>query len=221
MRAIQRDLIALGPRPAGSAALERARAWAEVLASDEAAAPSETRVVLIAPLATGDDERAIAAASAAAAVAAEAARALNAGGTAVALALEDDLTSPFQARLAGAPLVISIPRGCGVPERRDLLSNRVLRERFFEIAGPGESAPAFAQAEAGQADLLAAGALRVVVLDAPVREDGCDPAALGPALVAFVRDAAALLARHGMNSRAIATSQPRPEAPRAPQRSSP
>jgi hypothetical protein len=222
-RAIQRALVELGPRPLGSDALDRARRFADALQAATPQSPNEMRIVLLAPLATGADDEEIEAASAAAAVAAEAARALAAGGTPVALALEDDLAPPFQtqAQLAAAQLAISIPRGCGVPERRDLLSHRVLREHFFAISRGADGAPAFAQANAGQRALLAAGALRVVALDAPPREERCDAAALGPPLVAFVRDAARLLERHGMNSGQIATSHDRPEAPRAPQRSSP
>ncbi|HEU4430745.1 MAG TPA: hypothetical protein VFT98_18435 [Myxococcota bacterium] len=220
-RAIQRELVALGPRPAGSDALEQARQWAAALESSARASPNEMRVVLLAPLSTRDDERGLEASSAAIAAAAEAARALVAGGAPVALALEDDLALPFETQLTNSPLVISIPRGCGIPERRDLLSHRVLRERFFRIARGSEAAPAFVEADAGQRDVIAAGGLRVVALDAPSREGRCDAAALGPALVAFVRDAVSLLARHGMNSDEIATSHARPEAPRAPQRSSP
>jgi len=219
--AIQRALIALGPRPAGSEALERASRWVTELARSAPASPNEMRIVLLAPLSTGDDERELEAASAATAAAAEAARALIAGGSPVVLAVEDDLAPPFETQLENAPLVISIPRGCGVPERRDLLSHRVLRERFFRIAHGAEGAHVFTQAEAGQRALIAAGALRVVALDAPASDGRCDAAALGPALVAFVRDAVALLTRHGMNSDEIATSHARPEAPRAPQRSSP
>jgi hypothetical protein len=110
--------------------------------------------------------------------------------------------------LAGAALVVYVTRACGLPTRRDLLSHRVLRERFFRSAGAEPPAGAFEQAKAPHAELLAAGARRVVAIDAPA-ESGmpCDPGPLGDALVRFVRDASELLTRSRVNARASLASQ--------------
>ena len=132
--------------------------------------------------------------------------ALASGGVPVAAALEDDLLRPFAAALSGAALVIVVRDGCSLPDRRDLLSHRVLRERFFRSAGLPSDPPAFVQLDAGQAELLAAGAARVMALGRTAPADACDPGPLGHALVTFVRDAHQLLTRRTMNWRTPATS---------------
>ena len=97
---------------------------------------------------------------------------------------------------AGAELVVYVNRACGLPERRDLLSHRVLRERFFRAAALASETASFEETAAPHGEILAAGAARVVALDAPAGPSGaCSPTVLEDALVRFVRDAADLLAR--------------------------
>jgi hypothetical protein len=198
-----RALVELGARPPGSDGLAAAERWARAHAPELAASP---RVVLVAPLATGAARGdALADESSGAALALEAARALAASGTPVGVAFAPaDLAAG--ARLADAELAVYVRRACALPERRDLLSHRVLRERFFRITG--ESSLAFEQADAPHDGLLAAGAKRVVALDAP-RPPGaaCAPAAFGDALVRFVSDATALLASGRSNTPPPAASQ--------------
>jgi len=123
-----------------------------------------------------------------------------------------DSSALASAALAGTALAVYVPRACALPQRRDLLSHRVLRERFFDFAGAEAGAAGFEQSEAPHEALLAAGARRVVVLDAP-RASGaaCDPQKFVDALVRFVRDASALLTRgsaHGVNAPPAEASQP-------------
>ena len=194
-----------GARTPGSAALASARTWAQANTSVRG---EPGGIVIAAPLVASDASGdALAEQSSGLAVAIELARALAARGAPVAVVLDDGaLTS--SPPLAGAALVVYVSRACGLPTRRDLLSHRVLRERFFRSAGVEPPADAFEQARAPHAELLAAGARRVVAIDAPA-EPGmpCDPGPLGDALVRFVRDASELLARSRVNARASLASQ--------------
>jgi len=186
-----RTLVAFGPRPLGSDALASAREWAQ---TSSPATRADARVVLVAPLATsavsGD---ALAEESSGAALALEVARALAARGEAVGIALVAGDLAPTPP-IAGAEAVVFLRRACGMPQRRDLLSDRVLRERFFRHANV--LAVRFEQADAPHAELLAAGAKRVVALDAPLEPGSkCEPGGFGEALLRFVIDTTALLSR--------------------------
>lgn len=195
----------LGARVPGSDALAGAREWAEANAS---ARGELGGIVIAAPLVTSDASGdALAEQSSGLAAAVELARALAANGPPVAVVLDDGALASSPP-LAGAALVVYVSRACGVPTRRDLLSHRVLRERFFRSAGVEPEAAAFEQARAPHAELLAAGARRVVAIDAPA-EPGmpCDPGPLGDVLVRFVRDATELLARSSVNTQAPEASQ--------------
>ncbi len=189
-----RALAAFGARPPGSEALARARAWAEANAPE---ARAQARIVLVAPLATGaSDADALVEAAAGAALALEVARMLGARGEPVGIAFAAG--EPAPATLAGAEVAVFVRRACALPQRRDLLSHRVLRERFFAAAGV--AAGEFEQAEAPHAALLAAGAKRIVALDAPAPPGTpCAPGAFADALARFVSDATALLARGRSN----------------------
>ena len=184
-------LVALGAREPGSAALGHSREWALANAPEtQADAPVALIASLVTGAASGD---ALGDASSGAALVLEAARALAAAGEPVRIALLGDAAdSPA---LGGVELAVYVARACSLPERRDLLSHRVLRERFFRAANV-EGVVFEQQLEAPHAALLAAGALRVVALDAP-RAPGaaCAPAGFGDALVRFVTDATALLKR--------------------------
>jgi hypothetical protein len=186
-----RALVAFGSRPLASDALASARDWAQ--ASSPATRPG-ARVVLVAPLATsavsGD---ALAEESSGAALALELARALTARGEEVGIALvAGELAS--MPPIAGAEAVVYLRRACGMPQRRDLLSHRVLRERFFRNANV--PAVVFEQSDAPHAELLAAGAMRVVALDAPLAPGSqCEPGGFGEALLRFVADTTALLSK--------------------------
>jgi hypothetical protein len=198
-------LVKLGARVPGSEALASARAWAQANAS---ARGELGGIVIAAPLVTSDASGdALAEQTSGLAVAIEAARALAASGAPVAVVLDDGALAS-SAPLAGAALVVYVSRACGLPTRRDLLSHRVLRERFVRSAGAEPQAGAFEQARAPHAELLAAGARRVVAIDAPAGPGmPCDPGPLGDVLVRFVRDAAELLARSRVNARAPLASQ--------------
>jgi hypothetical protein len=193
-------LSELGARPAGSAALSRARVWVDANAPPTQA---DASVVLVASLTThaaaGD---ALAEESSGAALVLEAARALAARGEPVGLAWVDGPLAPAPP-LAESELAVYVKRGCSVPRQRDLLSHRVLRERFFRAAGPAAGAPMFGQIDAPHAALLAAGAKRVVALDGPRAPDGaCEGSAFGDALLRFVTDVTELLARGRANAAA-------------------
>ncbi|MBM4382161.1 MAG: hypothetical protein FJ091_02210 [Deltaproteobacteria bacterium] len=202
-------LVELGARAPGDEASAHARAWAKANAP---AARADAVVALIAPLtASGDSSDGLADASSGAALILEAARALAARDAAPRVELFDS-SALASAALAGTALAVYVPRACALPQRRDLLSHRVLRERFFDFAGAEAGAAGFEQSEAPHEALLAAGARRVVVLDAP-RASGaaCDPQKFVDALVRFVRDASALLTRgsaHGVNAPPAEASQP-------------
>jgi hypothetical protein len=184
-----RALVAFGPRPLGSAALASARDWAKAGSPETRA---DTGVVLVAPLATSAvSGAALAEESSGAALALEVARALSAGGGAVGIALVAGELAAAPP-IAGAEAVVYLRRACGMPQRRDLLSHRVLRERFFRNANA--PAAAFAQVDAPHAALLAAGAKRVVALDAPLEPGSqCEPGGFGEALLRFVLDTTELL----------------------------
>ncbi len=207
-----RALVALGARTDGSEALASARRWAE---ANVPATQATARVVLSAPVATSElDGDALVQESSGAAFVVEVARAAAARGEAVGVALEAGPISPTSP-IANAELVVYVRRACGLPLRRDLLSHRVLRERFFRIA----TAPAagFEHTPAPHVALLAAGAKRVVALDAFAGSgDACHPGAFGDALLRFVSDATALLARGRSNSSAPTASQGPSKAPSAP-----
>ena len=148
----------LGARVPGSDALASAREWAQANAS---ARGELGGIVIAAPLVTSDASgNALAEQSSGLAAAIELARALAANGAPVAVVLDDGAfaSSP---PLAGAALVVYVSRACGVPTRRDLLSHRVLRERFVRSTGAEPAAGAFEQTTAPHAELLAAGARRV------------------------------------------------------------
>ena len=121
-------------------------------------------------------------------------------GVRVALLSGERASPPWQGSLGAgsvaksAALVVYVNRACGLPERRDLLSHRVLRERFFRAAGAAPEPGMFEQADGPQAELALAGARRVLVLNAPARTESCDPEPLAEALVRFARDADRLLA---------------------------
>jgi hypothetical protein len=186
-----RALVAFGSRPPGSEALASAREWAQ---TSSPATRADARVVLVAPLATsavsGD---ALAEESSGAALALEVARALAARGEAVGIALVAGELAPTPP-IAGAEAVVFLRRACGMPQRRDLLSHRVLRERFFRNANV--PAVVFEQSDAPHAELIAAGAKRVVALDAPLEPGSqCEPGGFGEALLRFVIDTTALLSR--------------------------
>lgn len=184
-----RALIAFGPRPLGSDALASAREWAQAISP---ATRADAPVVLAAPLTTrAISGAALAEESSGAALALEVARALTARGEAVGIALVAGEIAP-KPPLAGAEAVVYLRHACGMPERRDLLSHRVLRERFFRNANA--PAGAFEQTDAPHAELLAAGAKRVVALDAPLKPGGqCEPGGFGEALLRFVAETSALL----------------------------
>jgi hypothetical protein len=135
----------------------------------------------------------------------ETARAIAAQGGSVGVALQGG-EGAQAAPLAGVSLAVYVRHACGMPQRRDLLSHRVLRERFFRAA----NAPVleFEQTDAPHAELLAAGAKRVVALDAFAPPGGaCQPALFGDAMLRFVSDATALLARGRSNSAPPPASQ--------------
>jgi hypothetical protein len=186
-----RTLVAFGARAPQSAALANAREWAHANAP---ATRVDARIVLVASLeapgATGD---ALVDASSGAALVLEAARALTARGEPVGVAFVVGALAPAPP-IAGAEAVVYVRRACGMPQRRDLLSHRVLRERFFRAANV--ELVAFEQTRAPHEALLAAGAMRVVALDAP-RAHGaeCVASGFGEALLRFVTDATALLNR--------------------------
>ena len=202
-------LVGLGARAPGDDASERVRAWARANAPEPQA---DAVVALIAPLAAdGASADALAEASSGAALVVEAARALAAQGAAP-LVDVFDARAPASPVLASAAVAIYVPRACALPARRDLLSHRVLRERFFDLAGAEAGSAGFEQSDAPHAALLAAGARRVVVLDAP-RANGAECASqrFGDALVRFVRDVSALLTRGSarpMNASPAPASQP-------------
>jgi hypothetical protein len=197
-----RALAAFGARPIGSEALARARAWAEANAPGT---PTRALIVLVAPLATDAREGvALQEAGSGAALALEAARMLGARGAPVGVAFAAGETPPAPP-LAGAEVAVFVRRACALPQRRDLLSHRVLRDRFFAAAGV--AATEFEQVEAPHAALLAAGAKRVVALDAPAPPGSpCEPAGFAEALAGFVSDADALLARSRSNFEPLAAS---------------
>jgi hypothetical protein len=186
-----RALVAFGSRPLGSDALASARSWALANAPTTRA---DAPLVFVSSLATtAASGAALAEESSGAALAIEAARALAARGEAVGLALVAGELAP-DPPIAGAEAVVYLRRACGVPQRRDLLSHRVLRERFFRAANV--EAVAFEQTDAPHAELLAVGAKRVVALDAPVVPgNACGPAGFGDALVRFASEANSLLTR--------------------------
>jgi predicted outer membrane protein len=193
-RANVATLVKLGARAPSGEGAARARAWLRANAPG-----ARGPIALVAPLAArGDTPAALAEASSGAALVAEAARALGAQGRAAQVLLFDEsVAAPDE--LAGAGLAIYVSRACALPQRRDLLSHRVLRERFFDLAGGGGAG--FEQSRAPHAALQAAGARRVVALDAPPAPGAeCDPAAFGDALVRFVSDASELLARGRVNT---------------------
>jgi hypothetical protein len=198
-----RVLVELGARTPGSEALARARQWAQ---ANAAATQADAAIVLVAPLATGRvDAAALAEESSGLAFVLEAARALAARGERVGVALPADEIAAAPP-IAGAALAIYVRRACALPQRRDLLSHRVLRERFFRAANLPKVS--FEQVEAPHAALLAAGARRVVALDAPAAAGSpCAPVAFGEALVKFVSDATALLARGRSNTAPLSASQ--------------
>jgi hypothetical protein len=189
-----RTLVAFGARPLGSEALTSAREWAEAIVPETQA---DASVVLVAPLATrevtGD---ALAEESSGAAFVIEVARALRARRVPVHVAFAAGEIAPV-APVAGAGVAVWVRRACGLPQQRDLLSHRVLRERFFRAAGVSKLD--FAQVDAPHDALLAAGAERVVALDGPAAGATCEPGAFGDALARFVSDATALLARGRSN----------------------
>lgn len=202
-------LVELGARAPGDEASELARAWAQANAPRPRA---DAVVALVAPLAAnGGSSDALAEASSGAALIVEAARALGAQGAAPRIDLFDSV-APAPPALSGVAVAVYVPRACALPAQRDLLSHRVLRERFFDLAGAEAGAAGFAQSDAPHAALLAAGARRLVVLDAP-RTAGaeCESQKFGDALVRFVRDASALLTRgsaRGVNAAPAQASQP-------------
>lgn len=186
-----RALVAFGARPAGSAALATASEWA--LASVHES-PAGAPIVIVAQLRTSAAHgAALAEASSGAALVLEVARALAARGKAVPVAFVAEELVPPQA-LARAEAAVYVGRACGLPQRRDLLSHRVLRERFFRVAGVEPIG--FEQSDAPHAELHAAGAKRVVALDAPLAGGAaCAPAGFGDALLNFVSEVTALLSR--------------------------
>ncbi len=128
----------------------------------------------------------------------------------------------------GAALVVYVNRACALPVRRDVLSHRVLRERFFRAAGSAPAPGRYEQSDAPQAELAAAGARRILALDAPAEPNAsCDPAPLAAALARFVRDASQLLGPRSQAPEGLAfDSGPAPlelerdtRDPRAPQAS--
>jgi hypothetical protein len=197
-----RALVAFGARTPGSDALAAALRWAQANAP---AAGASAAIALVAPLPSrGVTGEALAEDSSGAALVIEAARALAARGEPVAVAFATEELSPPTA-LEAAEVAVFVRRGCGLPERRDLLSHRVLRERLLRAAN---AAPAgFEQSDAPHAALRAAGAKRVVAVDAPAAPGAACAPALGDALVHFVTDTTALLARAGSNSAPPLASQ--------------
>jgi hypothetical protein len=203
-----RALVEVGPREAGAPALARARAWANARLAESGYAPAgaPAAFLLAAPLDTRPaDAAGLAEQSAGAAAVLEAACALAADEPRVSFEvalLEGAPGSPewraalgAPARVAAAELVVFVARACGLPGRRDLLSHRVLRERFFEAAGTAPPFGVFELARAPHTELAAAGARRIVAIDAPASGGACSPAAAGDALAKFIRDASALLAQ--------------------------
>lgn len=209
-------LVEIGPREAGSAALARARSWANArLAADgRAEPPAPAAFVLAARLDTDvAGGAALVEQSSGAAAVLDAARALAQADPPVAFAvalLEGVPGSPEwraalgpPGRAAAAELVVYVGRACGLPARRDLLSHRVLRERFFQAAGASPPPGAFERAEAPHAELAAEGARRIVAIDAPAGSGVCSASTAGDALARFIRDASALLSpsRQGVGHR--------------------
>ena len=190
-----RALARFGARSMGSEAVAKARTWA---AARVPVTQAGATVVLSAPLLTrAVSGSALVEEGSGAALVLEAARTLAARGERVAVELDAGEIASAPA-LAGAALVVYVRRGCSLPQRRDLLSHRVLRERFFRAANTAPTE--FEQADAPHAAMLAAGAKRVVALDGPALPGGlCEPAAFGDALVRFVSDATQLLARGRTN----------------------
>jgi hypothetical protein len=191
-------------------------------AAAEQSADGRGAIVLAAPLDTSGDRSRLAEESSGAALLLGVARALAAEQLPLALRfawLGGERGEPaFGASraaasiYAGAELVIYVNRACGLPERRDLLSHRVLRERFFRAASLSSDAASFEETDAPHAEIRAAGAARVLALDAPAGPGGaCSPIPLEDALLHFVRDAADLLARGG-SSGAGAGGAPREAA---------
>jgi hypothetical protein len=191
-----RALVAFGARTPGSEALAAARRWAEANAPEARAGAT---IALVAPLATRDVAgAALAEESSGAALVIEVARALAARGERVAVAFEADGIAPAAA-LADAEVAVFVRRGCGLPQHRDLLSHRVLRERLLRAARADPAG--FEQSEAPHGALRGVGAKRVVAVDAPAAAGAeCAPDPLGGALVHFVTDTTALLARGRSNS---------------------
>jgi hypothetical protein len=194
-------LVEIGPRAAGSPALARAREWANgELAAYAPPSAAARSVILVTTSLEGDgnaDE--IAERSSGAAAVLGAARALARAepplGFEVAFLAGAPGSPEWLAalgppeRVAAADLVVFVGRACGLPQRRDLLSHRVLRERFLRAAVVQPPPGAFEQAEAPHAALTAAGARRVLAVDAPASGGDCSPAATRDALARFLRDA--------------------------------
>ncbi len=198
-----RALVAARAHSDGNEAFEDARRWMQ---ANTGTTHANAQIVLAAALGTrevaGD---ALVRESSSAAFVVEVARALSSRGEPVAVVLHDGEVLPEPA-LARAELVVYIRHACGLPPRRDLLSHRVLRERFFRAANA--NAAGFEQAEAPHAALLAAGAKRVVALDGFAASGGeCHPAAFGDAMLRFVSEANALLTRGRSNSAPPVASQ--------------